>query len=123
MRDFFEDYWQSMLGAAFVCLVVAGLWIAHKRPPREVVDRYTYITIEPRSYCSSYDSKGNCPSWSYYTEVVTHYMLRSADGATCETSWYTYVDIKQHAMHKCWQLFGWSGGTTDTQLAKASGGW
>jgi len=101
--------------SALVALFSLGIYVAAKRPPREVANRHTLLL--PESYCERTDNKGNCDSWG--TRLVMHYYAVSTDGATCDVGMYIYLTMKKGDSLKCWQLFGWSGGASDEELRKS----
>lgn len=112
LEDLWDDYKEAMWSAAVICFVIAGAYVAYKRPPRDVQDRHWFT--RPVSVCDGQDSKGNCTG--YHTEIETVYVLVSTDGATCEVASVMYFMAKQGDRHKCWQLFGWRGGASDDEI-------
>lgn len=123
IRDFIDEYGGVLAIAAIVGLIVSGIWVAAKRPPREVRDRYTFVRWESRSECLRSNVRGECTKSRDWTEPVTVYVVVSTDGATCEIGALYYFTLKRGELLKCWQLFGWSGGVNDTQLTKLYEGW
>lgn len=119
-----DDIKERVIWAGTITLIAAGLWVAYKRPPREVADRFSYVRIVTRTECTSRSDKGNCTSYRTWTEPQTVYVAVSSDHAQCEVGMYTYFVMRKGTMLKCWQLFGWHGGElSDEQINRKVGAW
>ena len=103
------DWWFPAIGISTVALIVTGLTVAYKRPPREVADRFWQLEPEYQSACVAYDDKGHCSKTPMWTTMEPHYYAASRDGARCDVAQFAYQNLQRGAVLKCWQLFGWSG--------------
>lgn len=108
-RDW-DDWWPLALILVFGLVVAGGFTVAYRRPPREVANRFWQMEPQHHSECTLSDAKGNCMSRREWVTMEPHYYAVSRDGARCEVGQLGYASLTRGAPHKCWQLFGWSGG-------------
>jgi len=120
VRDFVEEYGPILGVALLVVLLAVGLYVAYKRPPREVADRYWLLVPVQHSECDARDDRGNCTHSREWTTMETQYYAVSADGATCNVGSIVYATMQKGDPVKCWQPFGWSGGAMSDSLVVAS---
>jgi hypothetical protein len=115
-----EEYGPILGVALLVVLLAVGFYVAYKRPPREVADRYWRMETVYHHECVMRDDRGTCTSeHTWYTEEPAYYAV-SADGATCNVGSATYRAMRKGDPVKCWQPFGWSGGAMSDSLVVAS---
>lgn len=111
LQEWWEDFKAGAVQGAVMTTVICGVWVAAHRPPRPVASRYQTTRMVVHHDCIASDAKGSCTSWNDYTTVEPVYVLVSRDGAECETGLAAYLTVRNGASFKCWQLFGWAGGT------------
>lgn len=120
MRRFLGEYGPLAWPVLVLVLLAVGVYVAWKRPPREVADRYWQLEPVHHSECVAQDDKGSCTSTREWVTMEPAYYAVSVDGAQCNVGSLTYSTMRKGDPLKCWQPFGWSGGSMSDSLVLAS---